>query len=369
MPLFKRSVRREKKASEIIRKRVVYAATLGLIPIPILDVASIFASQVLMVRELAKVYRVSFEKRRVETFIGILLGDLGTLGFVKLIPGLGSALGGAKISISAAAATYAIGKVFTQHFHQGGTLFDFDPVASREYFWQLYQANRLEAKEPEPIKKSKKSSLAGWIIGAVVVLLAAAAVVAFYYFNVPLKQGPLSDADLFRQDQQAKRINLSPTSLDSTINAAIVSFDSFSTEGVVAKYLQDSLAVFPRRFSLNAVRFPGSSVALRTGAQLQMKNFALLMEKYPNVIVQLYGHTSTLGGILNRQRIGRERARALKEVLVKSKIDASRVVTEFLEKEYSAHHQFWGADIVIDVATKKEEVLVKRPQRKNVLIH
>ncbi|MFK7983173.1 MAG: hypothetical protein AB8G86_24550, partial [Saprospiraceae bacterium] len=45
------------------------------------------------------------------------------------------------------AATYALGKVFTQHFDQGGTLLTFDPVESRKYFQDAFEEGKLYVED------------------------------------------------------------------------------------------------------------------------------------------------------------------------------------------------------------------------------
>lgn len=65
------------------------------------------------------------------------------MGILKIVPGLGAILGGSTVSVSAASTTYALGRVFMQHFDQGGTLLDFNPTKSRAYFQELYTKNRL----------------------------------------------------------------------------------------------------------------------------------------------------------------------------------------------------------------------------------
>ena len=54
----KESIFRKKQANNVINKRMLYAAGLGLIPLPIIDAASILTTQVLMVQEIAEVYRI-----------------------------------------------------------------------------------------------------------------------------------------------------------------------------------------------------------------------------------------------------------------------------------------------------------------------
>ena len=74
-----------------------------------------------------------------------MIGDLGALGVVsgiKALPVVGSSIGVFTAPVTGAAATYALGKVFTQHFDQGGTLLDFDTVTSRQQFYAEFQAGK-----------------------------------------------------------------------------------------------------------------------------------------------------------------------------------------------------------------------------------
>lgn len=144
-------------AQKIVRHRSLLAAGAGLIPMPILDAISIISLQLWMIRDIAKVYGLPFEKHLAKSFIASLAGNLGTQSLLKFIPGLGNALAGLAVSFSAAAATYALGKVFMEHFNQGGTLLDFDPVQSRKYFKKVYEEKALAiyALESEEIRRLK----------------------------------------------------------------------------------------------------------------------------------------------------------------------------------------------------------------------
>jgi uncharacterized protein (DUF697 family) len=57
---------------------------------------------------------------------------------VKSVPGIGSVLGAVTGPALASAATYAIGKVFTQHFEAGGNILNFDANAMRNYFKEQF---------------------------------------------------------------------------------------------------------------------------------------------------------------------------------------------------------------------------------------
>ncbi len=132
-----------KKANKITNRKTLYAAGAGLIPIPIVDTATLLGVQLTMIQSIAKLYDIPFKKHIAQSLIGSLISSLGSVSLIKLIPGIGTVVGGATASISGAASTYALGRIFTQHFDQGGTLLDFDPITSREYFHQEYEAGRL----------------------------------------------------------------------------------------------------------------------------------------------------------------------------------------------------------------------------------
>ena len=103
-----------------------------------------------MIRDIANVYGVDFKEKPVRSIITTLVGDLGAIGVmsgVKAIPVLGSFIGGFTTSLTGAAATYGLGKVFTQHFDQGGTLLNFDPVESRKYFQEAFEEGKLYVED------------------------------------------------------------------------------------------------------------------------------------------------------------------------------------------------------------------------------
>ena len=58
------------------------------------------------------------------------------------MPLVGPALGVLSMPAMAAAVTWAVGKVFMQHFASGGTLLDFDPEKTRTHF-ESYVKSRL----------------------------------------------------------------------------------------------------------------------------------------------------------------------------------------------------------------------------------
>ena len=152
------------EADKITKRRTLYAAGAGLLPFPIVDAALLLGIQITMIRSISKLYNVEFKENVVKSIIGSLVGTIGTVGVVKAIPVLGTVIGGLTASVAGAASTYALGRVFTQHFDQGGTLLDFDPVKSREFFEKEFEEGRMfvsDVKEVETAVEEEKKGVFG----------------------------------------------------------------------------------------------------------------------------------------------------------------------------------------------------------------
>lgn len=127
-------------------------------PLPLLDIVLISGIQVKMVYELAKQYEQPFDESRAKSLIGALIGSLvpygvassgvmgGLASLTKAIPVVGPLLTWTFCPALASASTYAVGKVFEQHFATGGTLLTFDAEKMREYFQKEFDAARQPAK-------------------------------------------------------------------------------------------------------------------------------------------------------------------------------------------------------------------------------
>lgn len=133
----------------IIRKRVYAAMTIGMAPVPLLDLAGISAVQVELVRALAKKYGVPFRADVVKTIIGSLVGSVVPLALApaaaslaKFIPLIGWTASWVSLSLLGGASTYAIGNVFWSHFQSGGALLDFDTEKVRSSFQSKVQEGK-----------------------------------------------------------------------------------------------------------------------------------------------------------------------------------------------------------------------------------
>lgn len=121
---------RLESAGKLISRACGWSAAAALIPVPIVDIASLAAVQATLVSDISELYGQSFKKDAANNVVSVLLGSLipGTLGSgLKLIPGIGTILGYLTFSAFAAASTYAVGKVIIRHFENGGSITSFDP--------------------------------------------------------------------------------------------------------------------------------------------------------------------------------------------------------------------------------------------------
>lgn len=129
-------------AKEIVKRYALYSAGAGLIPMPLVDFAAITAINVKMVKDLGTLYGLEFSQDRIRPLVGsVIAGYSATqVGYgisgsaMKTVPVLGTIAGVAAVPAAGAAVTYAVGRVFIQHFASGGTFLDLDPDKVRAYF-------------------------------------------------------------------------------------------------------------------------------------------------------------------------------------------------------------------------------------------
>lgn len=138
-------------ADMIIRNHVIWSMGAGFIPVLVADIFAVSALQLDMIRQMCRVYEVDFQETQGKAIVTSLtssaLARIGAGSIVKLIPGLGSVLGGVTVSAFAGASTYALGEVFKKHFESGGTILDFDPDRLRKYYKEKFEKGKTVAKE------------------------------------------------------------------------------------------------------------------------------------------------------------------------------------------------------------------------------
>ncbi|MFN0217081.1 MAG: YcjF family protein [Saprospiraceae bacterium] len=153
----------KQQADRIVKRHTLYAAGAGLLPFPILDAALLLGIQLTMIGSISKAYHVEFKENLVKSIVGSLVGSIGAASIIKAIPGVGSIIGSVTGAATGGSATYALGKVFTQHFDQGGTLLDFDPVKSREYFKKEFEAGRMFVSDVSDVEEEVAKEKQGFM--------------------------------------------------------------------------------------------------------------------------------------------------------------------------------------------------------------
>jgi uncharacterized protein (DUF697 family) len=142
------------QAESVIKRNMLYSMGVGLIPIPLVDFAGVTAVQINMINDLCRIYGSDFSRERAKSVIAALLGGLvpisiagGVASVIKLVPVVGWTVGMFTMPLVAGASTYAIGRVFVQHFESGGTFLTFDPEAVRTAFRAEYAQGKKVAAE------------------------------------------------------------------------------------------------------------------------------------------------------------------------------------------------------------------------------
>lgn len=149
-------------ANELIRKYSTISMGAGLIPVPFVDMVALTGIQLKMLHHLAELYDISFSKELAKSLVASLLGGVistqtameTVMSLSKLIPVGGLVTGMVTMSLFGGAATYAVGKVFIQHFESGGTFLDLDPTKVREYFAAEFEKGKEQLKS-QPAEQQK----------------------------------------------------------------------------------------------------------------------------------------------------------------------------------------------------------------------
>lgn len=130
------AVWRLSRANAIVERHATYSAAGGIIPIPVVNVASVMAIILRMVRMLSNLYGVPFERDRARALVVALAGGATPTGLAAMtsstlyyVVPASAVIGLAVSSVAAVACTRSIGRVFVEHFESGATLRDFSATA------------------------------------------------------------------------------------------------------------------------------------------------------------------------------------------------------------------------------------------------
>ena len=142
-------VEEKKDVNKIVRYHAYGSMGIGCIPFPLVDFMALTAAQINMLRQLAQAYDVPFKKDKVKNVVAALVGGStpgylagGVASLMKMIPVVGQIGGALSMPALAGATTYAVGKVFIQHFESGGTFLNFKPEEVREYYEKMFEEGK-----------------------------------------------------------------------------------------------------------------------------------------------------------------------------------------------------------------------------------
>jgi uncharacterized protein (DUF697 family) len=131
---------RSELASKLVDRFAIWSGVAGLIPVPVVDLVAVGGLQLQMLNRLSQIYGVPFSENRGKALITSLAGAMiptsSGIGFaeaLKAVPLVGTVISSFVTPVLAAGATFAIGRVFIQHFASGGTLLDFNPPEYRQF--------------------------------------------------------------------------------------------------------------------------------------------------------------------------------------------------------------------------------------------
>ncbi|MCP4344489.1 MAG: DUF697 domain-containing protein [Desulfobacterales bacterium] len=137
---------RRTQADKIVKKHVLWAIGGGVVPIPLLDIAAVSLVQVDMLKQLCRLYGVSYSESKGKAILSAVAGSsLASVGAsaIKTIPWVGTILGGVSMPILSGASTYALAQAIVLHFESDGNLFDID----LEMVKNVYKENFKKGKE------------------------------------------------------------------------------------------------------------------------------------------------------------------------------------------------------------------------------
>lgn len=153
-------------ANRIVNNHMITSIAAAVIPIPIVDWVTLSSIQMKMLHKLTQLYEIPFSKNVGKSLISALLGGMlptyatarvaGSL--MKLVPFGGTATGMMTMSAFGGASTYALGKVFIQHFESGGTLLTFDPGKMRKYLETKFKQGQEQVKAQQESKGSEEAT-------------------------------------------------------------------------------------------------------------------------------------------------------------------------------------------------------------------
>ena len=144
----------ENKLDNVLKRHVYWAVGAGLIPVPVVDIAAVTAIQLDMLKQICSYYEIDYSKETGKAWISAIASStmssfLAKVGAsaVKSIPIIGTVVGATSMAILSGATTFALGKVFVNHFEDGGTLNNLDTEKIKEFYDEKVKEGKEIAKK------------------------------------------------------------------------------------------------------------------------------------------------------------------------------------------------------------------------------
>ena len=143
---------KNRHAETVIRNHVLWSMGASyIIPLPIADVFAVSALQLDMIRQMCRVYDIDFTETQGKAIVSALttstMARAGARSLIKLVPGIGTVVGGLTTAVVNGASTYALGEVFKTHFAYGGTFLDFDTDRLKKLYNESFEKGKKVAKQ------------------------------------------------------------------------------------------------------------------------------------------------------------------------------------------------------------------------------
>lgn len=150
---------KDRHAATVIRNHVVWSMGASyVIPLPVADVFAVSALQLDMIRQLCRVYDIDFAETQGKAIVSALttstMTRAGARSLLKMIPVVGTIIGGVTVAAFNGASTYALGEVFRRHFSGGGTFLDFDTDRLKKLYFEQFEKGKRVAEQWRSEEKS-----------------------------------------------------------------------------------------------------------------------------------------------------------------------------------------------------------------------
>jgi uncharacterized protein (DUF697 family) len=145
-------------ADQTVKHWCQWASVAGFVPVPVVDILSISATQAKMVHSLCQIYDKQFHREAVSSIIsGLLGGSLTGLvsaslayTLIKNIPLVGTTFSVLTQPAVAYGITYALGAVFIQHFEADREMSELSVKEVEDYFLEQYKKGKALFSKKKP---------------------------------------------------------------------------------------------------------------------------------------------------------------------------------------------------------------------------